>query len=75
MLNFNFYIPCGWLVIMQDHQGISNVAPTDAPLRQLPIAKVTGPEPEATADPVEARIHDSLGNLRFCISPTSFFQV
>ncbi|XP_018811322.1 zinc finger CCCH domain-containing protein 24-like [Juglans regia] len=62
-------------LVVQDHQGISNVAPTDAPLRQLPIPKAAGPEPDATADPVEARIHDSIGDLHFCISPTAFFQV
>ncbi len=59
---------------MQDHQGISNAAPADAPLRQLPIPKAGCPEPE-THDVAEARIHDCIGNLRFCISPTAFFQV
>jgi tRNA (uracil-5-)-methyltransferase len=60
---------------MQDHQGISNAAPADAPLRQLSIPIAGSPELEATNDVVEARIHDCIGNLRFCISPTAFFQV
>lgn len=61
-------------LVVQDHQGISNAAPADAPLRQLPIPKAGCPEPE-THDVAEARIHDCIGNLRFCISPTAFFQV
>lgn len=63
------------MVFIQDHQGISNVAPADAPLRQFPIPRAGGPELEETHDVVEARIHDCISNLRFCISPTAFFQV
>ncbi|XP_062171985.1 zinc finger CCCH domain-containing protein 24 isoform X2 [Alnus glutinosa] len=62
-------------LVVQDHQGISNVAPADAPLRQLSIPRASGPELDATNDVVEARIHDCISNLRFCISPTAFFQV
>ncbi|KAH9700683.1 zinc finger CCCH domain-containing protein 24 [Citrus sinensis] len=61
-------------LVIQDHQGVSNVAPADAPLRLLSIPKADG-EPEESNDVVEARIHDSISNLRFCISPTAFFQV
>ncbi|GAB4859215.1 hypothetical protein Ancab_010675 [Ancistrocladus abbreviatus] len=62
-------------LVIQDHKGISNAAPADAPLRPLPIPTA---EKEPTAEPtstVEARIHDYISNLRFCISPTAFFQV
>ncbi|PON52607.1 (Uracil-5)-methyltransferase family [Trema orientale] len=63
-------------LVVQDHQGISNVAPADAPLRQLLITKAADvPETEANQDIVEPRIHDYISNLRFCISPTAFFQV
>ncbi|KAJ4726020.1 zinc finger CCCH domain-containing protein 24-like [Melia azedarach] len=63
-------------LVVQDHQGISNVAPADAPLRLLPIPKAnSGAELDGTNDVVEARIHDCISNLRFCISPTAFFQV
>ncbi|KAK3206012.1 hypothetical protein Dsin_020058 [Dipteronia sinensis] len=63
-------------LVVQDHQGISNVAPADAPLRLLAIPKSeSDPQMEGTNDLVEARIHDSINNLRFCISPTAFFQV
>ncbi|KAJ0084899.1 hypothetical protein Patl1_30710 [Pistacia atlantica] len=63
-------------LVVQDHQGISNVAPADAPLRQLTIPKSeSGTEVEGTNDVVEARIHDCISDLRFCISPTAFFQV
>ncbi|XP_076907156.1 zinc finger CCCH domain-containing protein 24-like [Bidens hawaiensis] len=55
------------VLVVQDHQGVSNVAPADAPLRSLPLVKS-----EAVA---EARIQDYINNLRFCISPTAFFQV
>ncbi|KAK9079086.1 hypothetical protein SSX86_000756 [Deinandra increscens subsp. villosa] len=54
-------------LVVQDHQGISNVAPADAPLRSLPLIKS-----EAAA---EAMIQDYINNLRFFISPTAFFQV
>ncbi|KAI7729708.1 hypothetical protein M8C21_012386 [Ambrosia artemisiifolia] len=55
------------VLVVQDHQGVSNVAPADAPLRSLPLVKS-----EVVA---EARIQDYINNLRFCISPTAFFQV
>ncbi|XP_044468437.1 zinc finger CCCH domain-containing protein 24 isoform X1 [Mangifera indica] len=63
-------------LVVQDHQGISNVAPADAPLRLLRIPKpASGTELEGSNDFMEARIHDCISNLRFCISPTAFFQV
>ncbi|XP_062082066.1 zinc finger CCCH domain-containing protein 24 [Humulus lupulus] len=63
-------------LVVQDHQGISNVAPADAPLRQLPLVKEPDvPEMEADKNLVEPRIHDYISNLKFCISPTAFFQV
>lgn len=61
---------------MQDHQGISNAAPADASLRLLPIPQPNnGASAESTKDGKEARIHDYISNLQFCISPTAFFQV
>ncbi|XP_002530289.2 zinc finger CCCH domain-containing protein 24 isoform X1 [Ricinus communis] len=64
------------VLVLQDHQGISNVAPADAPLRILPLPNVeSSSEAEATKNVVEARIHDHINNLRFSISPTAFFQV
>uniref|UniRef100_A0A803PWQ0 C3H1-type domain-containing protein n=1 Tax=Cannabis sativa TaxID=3483 RepID=A0A803PWQ0_CANSA len=63
-------------LVVQDHQGISNVAPADAPLRQLPLGKEPDvPEMEADKNLVDPRIHDYISNLKFCISPTAFFQV
>lgn len=63
-------------VFMQDHQGISNVAPADAPLRSIPIQKVESDSAvDVVNNVVEARIHDYINNLQFCISPTAFFQV
>ncbi|CAN0898748.1 Zinc finger CCCH domain-containing protein 24 [Linum grandiflorum] len=63
-------------LVLQDHQGISNVAPADAPLRTLDIANAESgsvvKEADGTAEP---RIHDHISNLRFSISPTAFFQV
>ncbi|XP_016547449.1 zinc finger CCCH domain-containing protein 24 [Capsicum annuum] len=56
-------------LVVQDHTGISNVAPADAPLRWLPFP---GGEDSAVA---EAKIHDFVNGLKFCISPTAFFQV
>ncbi|PPR80347.1 hypothetical protein GOBAR_AA40369 [Gossypium barbadense] len=62
--------------VVQDHQGISNVAPTDAPLRSIPIPKTESSLQLETANNIiEARIHDCISNLRFSISPTAFFQV
>lgn len=60
-------------LLIQDHTGISNVAPADAPLRSLPIQNET--RLEAAKDVEEARIHDYISNLQFCISATAFFQV
>nr|XP_043636061.1 zinc finger CCCH domain-containing protein 24 [Erigeron canadensis] len=63
------------VLVVQDHQGVSNVAPADAPLRSLPLTKSdsrAGKDSEVVA---EARIQDYINNLRFCISPTAFFQV
>lgn len=61
---------------MQDHKGISNVAPADAPLCSLYIPKGDGGSgPEEANDIGEAWIHDYISNLQFRISPTAFFQV
>lgn len=69
---------CASLYLFQDHKGISNAAPADAPLRPIPIRAITmaqsSSETVVTALP-ESRIHDHIGNLRFSISPTAFFQV
>ncbi|KAK1398448.1 Zinc finger CCCH domain-containing protein 24 [Heracleum sosnowskyi] len=63
-------------LLIQDHTGISNVAPADAPLRSLPIQNEENEtRPEVEKDVVEARIHDYISNLQFCISATAFFQV
>ncbi|KAF8394987.1 hypothetical protein HHK36_018926 [Tetracentron sinense] len=63
-------------LVVQDHRGISNAAPADAPLRPLSIPKAgIDPGPEALNNAVEPRINDYISNLRFCISPTAFFQV
>ncbi|EXB74656.1 hypothetical protein L484_007662 [Morus notabilis] len=62
-------------LVVQDHQGISNVAPADAPLRSLTIPKVEISPETGTNILSEARIHDYISNLTFSISPTAFFQV
>ncbi|XP_074276308.1 zinc finger CCCH domain-containing protein 24 isoform X2 [Silene latifolia] len=62
------------MLIIQDHKGISNAAPADAPLHLLPISESIS-EAEKVDAVCEARIHDYIGNLRFSISPTAFFQV
>ncbi|KAA8544035.1 hypothetical protein F0562_021788 [Nyssa sinensis] len=63
-------------LVVQDHKGISNAAPADAPLRSLPIPKAESDSGlEATNNVMEARIHDYISNLQFRISPTAFFQV
>ncbi|KAM2507402.1 hypothetical protein ACFX1W_029727 [Malus domestica] len=68
-------LPLTFLVI-QDHQGISNAAPADAPLHSLSIPKAEGGSEKQAADSVvEPKIHDYINNLKFCISPTAFFQV
>lgn len=65
-----------WWCLFQDHQGISNAAPADAPLRSLCISKAeNGSEIQATNNVAEPEIHDYISSLRFCISPTAFFQV
>ncbi|CAI8616446.1 unnamed protein product [Vicia faba] len=61
-------------LIVQDHQGISNVAPSDAPLHSLAIG-AGDPERDESISAADVRIHDYISNLRFSISPTSFFQV
>ncbi|KAL1201391.1 Zinc finger CCCH domain-containing protein 24 [Cardamine amara subsp. amara] len=65
------------VLVVQDHTGISNVAPPDAPLRLVPIPMLdNGTNQEQTNNVMtEARIHDYINNLRFSISPTAFFQV
>ncbi|XP_010521770.1 PREDICTED: zinc finger CCCH domain-containing protein 24 [Tarenaya hassleriana] len=64
-------------LVIQDHQGISNVAPADAPLRSLliPMSDNGSNQDQASNVVTEARIHDYINNLRFSISPTAFFQV
>ncbi|WVZ02736.1 hypothetical protein V8G54_023542 [Vigna mungo] len=63
-------------LFVQDHQGISNVAPADAPLHLLPLPKAGGdPEINENNNAMDVRIHDYINNLRFSISPTAFFQV
>ena len=59
---------------LQDHQGISNAAPADVPLRRLSIPRVSGVS-GMEANSEEASIHDYISNLKFRISPTAFFQV
>lgn len=67
------------ITYMQDHKGISNAASADCPLFPLPVQKI-GNNSDISGSPknqvvTEERIHDSICNLRFCISPTAFFQV
>jgi tRNA (uracil-5-)-methyltransferase len=65
------------VLVVQNHSGISNVAPPDAPLQVLAIPiSDNGTDQEQTTNVLtEARIHDHINNLRFSISPTAFFQV
>ncbi|EOA26335.1 hypothetical protein CARUB_v10025700mg [Capsella rubella] len=65
------------VLVVQNHTGISNVAPPDAPLQVLPIPMSDNGKNQEQATNVltEARIHDHINNLRFSISPTAFFQV
>uniref|UniRef100_A0A1J3CEL4 Zinc finger CCCH domain-containing protein 24 n=1 Tax=Noccaea caerulescens TaxID=107243 RepID=A0A1J3CEL4_NOCCA len=67
------------VLVVQDHVGISNVAPPDCPMRMLPIPTSdngTSQDHQSTTNVLtEARIHDHINNLRFSISPTAFFQV
>ncbi|XP_031122709.1 zinc finger CCCH domain-containing protein 24 [Ipomoea triloba] len=62
-------------LVVQDHTGISNVAPEDAPLRSLPILEGSDNRTEAAGAIAEAKLHDYINGLQFCISPTAFFQV
>ncbi|KAL9261843.1 Zinc finger CCCH domain-containing protein, partial [Drosera capensis] len=62
-------------LVVQDHQGISNAAPADAPLRPLIIPTAQTDSSILKACTAEARIHDYISSLRFSISPTAFFQV
>lgn len=62
-------------VLVQDHRGISNVAPADCPLITLQLPLVDGICGSGAICTTEARIHDHICNLRFSISPTAFFQV
>lgn len=63
-------------LVVQDHKGISNVAPADAPLRSLPIPVAKSDSGLVTTNDVaEPKIHDYINNLKFSISPTAFFQV
>lgn len=61
--------------LFQDHTGISNAAPPDAPLRYIFLHRGDDRGLEITDDVVEPRIHDHISNLRFSISPSAFFQV
>ncbi|KAF9595807.1 hypothetical protein IFM89_004745 [Coptis chinensis] len=64
------------MLMVQDHKGISNAAPSDAPLYPLSIPKKHSSSGQDTADDaIQTRIHDYVSNLRFSISPTAFFQV
>ncbi|XP_026415262.1 zinc finger CCCH domain-containing protein 24-like isoform X2 [Papaver somniferum] len=62
-------------LVVQDHTGISNVAPADAPLKPLSMLKAKSASGEESESSVVEGIHDYIGNQRFCISPTAFFQV
>lgn len=62
-------------LVIQDHTGISNAAPPDAPLRYVFINKGGDCGLELANDVAEPRIHDYISNLRFSISPSAFFQV
>ncbi|KAL5998380.1 hypothetical protein ACLOJK_009320 [Asimina triloba] len=61
-------------LVVQDHTGISNAAPSDCPLLPLSITNVDGVSNSEDPD-MKTRIHDYIGNLQFSISPTAFFQV
>ncbi|XP_020592356.1 zinc finger CCCH domain-containing protein 24 [Phalaenopsis equestris] len=62
-------------IVVQDHRGISNVAPSNCPLITLQLPKVDDGSDSGATSTAEARIHDYISNLRFSISPTAFFQV
>ncbi|XP_066348081.1 zinc finger CCCH domain-containing protein 24-like [Miscanthus floridulus] len=59
-------------IVVQDHKGISNAAPTDCPL--IPLLVPKGDQLDGTSED-KTRIHDHISNLKFSISPTAFFQV
>ncbi|ONM19100.1 Zinc finger CCCH domain-containing protein 24 [Zea mays] len=59
-------------IVVQDHKGISNAAPTDCPL--IPLLVPKGDKLDGTSED-KTRIHDHISNLKFSISPTAFFQV
>ncbi|XP_071711878.1 zinc finger CCCH domain-containing protein 24 [Rutidosis leptorrhynchoides] len=63
------------VLAVQDHQGVSNVAPADAPMRSLSLTKAESKSVDNSEVDAEARIRDYINNLQFCISPTAFFQV
>lgn len=65
------------VIHIQDHRGISNAAPADAPLRPLLIPNPDEPSSDTEMVTInsEMRIYDYIGNLGFSISPTAFFQV
>lgn len=62
-------------LVIQDHTGISNAAPPDAPLRYIFLHRGGDCGLEMANDTLEPRIHDHISNLRFSISPSAFFQV
>ncbi|KAG8387690.1 hypothetical protein BUALT_Bualt02G0047500 [Buddleja alternifolia] len=63
-------------LVIQDHTGISNAAPSDAPFRCIFVRKEGRDSGlEIANDIAEPRIHDHISNLRFSISPSAFFQV
>ncbi|KAE9593205.1 putative tRNA (uracil(54)-C(5))-methyltransferase [Lupinus albus] len=62
-------------LVVQDHQGISNVALADAPLHSLPIPKAISHPEMDDKSAMHTTIHDYISNLQFSISPTAFFQV
>ncbi|XP_071711887.1 zinc finger CCCH domain-containing protein 24-like [Rutidosis leptorrhynchoides] len=62
------------VLAVQDHRWVSNVASAAAPMRLLSLTKA-GSKPLWDSETAKARIQDYINNLRFCISPTAFFQV
>eukprot|EP00252_Welwitschia_mirabilis_P019761 TRINITY_DN4669_c0_g1_i1.p1 TRINITY_DN4669_c0_g1~~TRINITY_DN4669_c0_g1_i1.p1 ORF type:complete len:896 (-),score=180.11 TRINITY_DN4669_c0_g1_i1:168-2708(-) len=63
-------------LVVQDHLGISNAAPADAPLYPLLLPVViNGTISGADCKQPQSQIHDYVNNLCFRISPTAFFQV
>ncbi|PIA34532.1 hypothetical protein AQUCO_03700068v1 [Aquilegia coerulea] len=64
-------------LVVQDHKGISNVAPADAPLYPLSITMTDSASGQVVVedDDLKMRIHDYISSLCFSISPTAFFQV